>query len=332
MSSYQANATVGAQPGVVGKPIGQTAGVGRQYLSVSEDELRKYRSVAVRQEGSSGGPWAIIGRVGFWVLIVVILFYTLFPFYWAIVSSLKPTSELMKSNPTLIPTNPTLENYRTVFQDSGFMRALLNSTIVSGSVVLLSLFFGTLTAYAMARLHFRGRTFFMYMILSMTMFPGIAIIGSLFKMMRQFHAYDTLWGLVIVYLSFGLPFTIWVLANFFRAMPGDLEEAARVDGATQLQALRQVLLPLAVPGMVTTGLLAFIEAWSEFLYARSFTISDHAKTVQVAIADFTGNTQYEMPFGLKMAAAVVVTVPLLVGVLLVQRRIIAGLTAGAVKG
>lgn len=302
------------------------------YIRVSEAELERIRRTGLAGSRVSRSPLALIGKIGFWVLIAIIVFYTLFPFYWAIVSSLKPNDELVATPQTFWPQEPTLDNYRKVFTDDSFMRALLNSTIVSGAVVILSLLFGTLTAYSMARLNFRGRTFFLYLILSMTMFPGIAIIGSLFTMMRRTGAYDQLWGLVAVYLSFGLPFTVWVLANFFRAMPPELEQSALVDGATQMVALRQILLPMAVPGMVTTGLLTFIQAWSEFLYARTFTISERALTVQVAISQFTGNSQFELPFGVRMAAAVVVTVPLLIGVLLVQGRIIAGLTAGAVKG
>lgn len=303
-----------------------------KYIRVSQEELERLRSTGDAGSKMGRSPMAILSRVWFWVLILLIIFYTLFPFYWAVVSSLKPYDELIEAKQSFWPKAITFDNYRKVFQNSVFMRALLNSTIISGATVLLSLLFGTLTAYSVARLNFRGRTAFFYMILSMTMFPGIAIIGSLFTMMRKTGAYDTLWGLTIVYLSFGLPFTVWVLANFFRAMPPDLEQAALVDGATQMVALRQVLLPMAVPGMVTTGLLTFIQAWSEFLYARTFTISDRAKTVQVAISEFTGNQQFELPFGVRMAAAVVVTVPLLIGVLAVQGRIIAGLTAGAVKG
>lgn len=302
------------------------------HLKISPEELDRIRATGSAGSSRRSGVMPVIGRIGFLLLILVILVYTLFPFYWAIVSSLKTNNEIIRSNPTFWPMEPTLENYRTVLTDASFVRALANSAIISTSVVILSLVFGTLTAYAMARLQFRGRTFFLYTILSMTMFPGIAIIGSLFQMMRNFNAYDTLWGLVVIYMSFALPFTVWVLANFFRAMPPDLEQAALVDGATQMVALRQILIPLAIPGMVTTGLLAFIEAWSEFLYARTFTISEKAKTVQVAIADFTGNTQFEVPFGTRMAAAVVVTIPLLIGVMLVQKRIVSGMTAGAVKG
>ncbi len=299
-------------------------------IKTSQDELDRIRSSY--QQKSNFNLGRAVGRIGFWLLIVMILLYTLFPFYWAIVSSLKTTQEVVRTPPTFWPENLTWENYRTVFENDMFLKSLRNSTIVSGSVVILSLLFGTVAAYAMGRLKFRGRSPVLYLILSMTMFPGVAILGSLFQLMRDFNAFNTLWGLVIVYLTFSLPFTIWVLTNFFRAMPGDLEEAALVDGATPLQALRQILIPMAVPGMVTTGLLAFIEAWSEFLYARSFTLTDRAKTVQVAISEFTGNTQFEQPFAVRMAAAVVVTIPLLIGVLLVQRRIISGLTAGAVKG
>lgn len=300
------------------------------HIRTSPEEMNRLRS-SYRQKSGKNFT-SILGRVWFWVLVVFILLYTLFPFYWAVISSLKTSQELVQTPPTFWPQTITLDSYKQVFQDSSFMRALLNSALVSTAVVILSLFLGTVAAYAMARLKFRGRTIVLYLILSMTMFPGVAILGSLFQLMKQFHAFNTLWGLIIVYLTFALPFTVWVLTNFFRAMPGDLEEAALVDGATPMQALRQILMPLAIPGMVTTGLLAFIEAWSEFLYARSFTLTDKAKTVQVAISEFTGNQQYEVPFGVRMAAAVVVTVPLLIGVLLVQRRIVAGLTAGAVKG
>lgn len=299
-------------------------------IQASEADLQRIRGTY--SKGTRASLPTILGKIGFWALIITIVLYTLFPFYWAVKSSLTPTNDLVKTPVTLWPERFTLDHYRTVFENDVFLRALINSAIVSGSVVLLALLFGTLGAYAMGRLHFRGRTIVLYLILSMTMFPAISIVGSLFQMMKEFNAYNTLWGLVIVYLTFTLPFTVWVLTNFFRAMPAELEQAALVDGATPMKALWQVLMPLAIPGMVTTALLAFIGAWSEFLYARSFTLNDNSKTVQVAISEFTGNQSFETPFGVRMAAAVVVTVPLLIGVLLVQRRIIAGLTAGAVKG
>jgi trehalose/maltose transport system permease protein len=302
----------------------------RYHIQASEDELKRIRATYVKKNKATLP--VVAGKVGFWLLIVSIILYTLFPFYWAVASSLTPANDLFKSPVPLFPANLTLDHYRVVFQDSSFLRAILNSAIVSTSVVLLALLLGTLGAYALGRLRFRGKTVILYLILSMTMFPAIAILGSLFQMMKDFNAYNTLWGLVIVYLTFTLPFTVWVLTNFFRAMPEELEQAALVDGATPMRALWDVLLPLAIPGMVTTALLAFISAWSEFLFARTFTLTESAITVQVAIAGFTGNQPFEEPFAVRMAAAVVVTIPLLVGVLLVQRRIIAGLTAGAVKG
>ncbi len=299
-------------------------------IQTSESELDRIRS-SYQKSNKSSLP-TVLGKIGFWLLIVVIVVYTLFPFYWAIVSSITPTNDLYTTPVKFWPQSFTLEHYETVFNNGNFMRALLNSAIVSFSVVVLALIFGTLGAYALGRLHFRGRTIILYLILSMTMFPAIAILGSLFQVMQDFNAFNTLWGLVIVYLTFTLPFTVWVLTNFFRAMPAELEQAALVDGATPMRALWDILMPLAVPGMVTTAMLAFIAAWSEYLYARTFTLTYDAKTVQVAIAEFTGNQAFEQPFAVRMAAAVVVTVPLLVGVLIVQRRIIAGLTAGAVKG
>ena len=299
-------------------------------IRTSNEEMERIRSQYRRRSRWTVGR--IVQKLLFWLLIAGILLYTLFPFYWAVVSSLTPTNDLYVYPVRFFPTTVTWEHYDAVLQNSGFMRALLNSTIVSFSTVVLALLFGTLSAYAMGRLRFRGRTPILYLILSMTMFPAIAIVGSLFTLLREFHLFNSLQGLVVVYLTFSLPFTVWVLTNFFRAMPGELEQAALVDGATPMQALRQVLLPMAVPGLVTTGLLAFIGAWSEFLYALTFTSDESARTVQVAIATFTGNQQFELPFAKRMAAAVIVTVPLLVGVLIVQRRIISGLTAGAVKG
>jgi trehalose/maltose transport system permease protein len=300
------------------------------HVRTSDEELNRIRSTYQKRSKWTAGR--IVNKTLFWLLIAFILLYTLFPFYWAVVSSITPDNDLYVYPVRYFPTTITLEHYDAVFSNGGFMRALLNSTIVSFGTVILALLFGTLAAYAMGRLRFRGRTPVLYLILSMTMFPAIAIIGSLFQFMQQFDLFNTLQGLIIVYLTFSLPFTVWVLTNFFRAMPPELEQAALVDGASPMRALWDVLLPMAIPGLVTTGLLAFIGAWSEFLFALTFTLDDSARTVQVAIATFTGNQQFELPFAKRMAAAVIVTVPLLVGVLAVQRRIVSGLTAGAVKG
>ncbi len=200
------------------------------------------------------------------------------------------------------------------------------------ATVAIALVFGSLAAYALGRIKFRGRNVTLYVILAMTMFPAIAILGSLFQMMRNFHLYNTIPGLVLTYMTFTLPFTVWVLSNFFKAMPGELEEAALVDGSTPFQAFYKIMLPLAMPGLVTTGLLAFIAAWNEFLFSLTFTNTYAARTVQPAIASFRGNTQYEEPWGSIMAAAVVVTVPLVILVLIFQRKILAGLTAGRGQG
>jgi trehalose/maltose transport system permease protein len=273
----------------------------------------------------------IVNRVLFWILVVFLIIYTVFPFVWALISSIKPNAELFTTPVDYWPSRINTSFYEFVLANGDFLRALRNSVIVSFSTVAISLALGSLCAYAMGRLKFRGRTPVMYLILSMTMFPQIAILGSLFQMIRAAGLYDRLPALVIAYLTFTLPFTVWVLANFFRAMPGELEEAAMVDGATPFQAFVRILLPLAAPGLVTTGLLAFIAAWNEYLYALTFT-QTRARTVQPAIASFTGNTQFELPWGNILAASVLVTLPLVALVLIFQRKILAGLTAGAVKG
>jgi trehalose/maltose transport system permease protein len=273
----------------------------------------------------------IVNRVLFWILVIFLIVYTVFPFVWALVSSIKPSAELFTTPVDYWPSQINTTFYEFVLANGDFLRALRNSIIVSFSTVVISLALGSLCAYAIGRLKFRGRTPVMYLILSMTMFPQIAILGSLFQMIRAAGLYDRLPALVIAYLTFTLPFTVWVLANFFKAMPGELEEAAMVDGATPFQAFIRILLPLAAPGLVTTGLLAFIAAWNEYLYALTFT-QTRARTVQPAIASFTGNTQFELPWGNILAASVLVTLPLVVLVLIFQRKILAGLTAGAVKG
>jgi len=275
-----------------------------------------------------------LSRALFYLIVAVILFYTMAPFYWALRSSFMPQRELTATPIKYFPTNPTLENYKAVFTSEQFLWALRNSTIVALSVTLLALVVASLASYALGRFKFRGRTPILYLVLSMTMFPQIAILGALFNMINQFHLFNTLGALILTYLVFTLPFTVWVLTSFFQQMPGALEEAAYVDGATPFQTFYKVLLPLVGPGLVTTGLLAFIEAWNEFLFAVSFTQTPEKRTVPVAIFNFTGTTGsgFEVPWGQIMAATVIVTVPIVVLVLIFQRKILAGLTAGAVKG
>jgi trehalose/maltose transport system permease protein len=273
-------------------------------------------------------------KLPFWLLITAIFVYALFPFYWAIRSSFTAEAKLFNTPLQYFPAHPTLANYRGALSASFFQDALINSTIVAGSVTLLSLVIGSLAAYALGRFRFHGRAAVLYLMLSMTIFPQIAILGALYTMINSFHLYDKLGALILSYLIFTLPFTVWVLTTFMRALPGDLEEAAYVDGATPLQVFYKVLLPLIAPGLVTTGLLAFIAAWNEYLYALSFIQSPNHYTVPLAITSFVSPTgsAFAVPWGQIMAATVIVTLPLITATLVLQRRILAGLTAGAVKG
>jgi trehalose/maltose transport system permease protein len=270
----------------------------------------------------------------FYLLLIVIAFYLIFPFYWAIRSSITPDNELFVTPVVYWPATPTLGNYALVLSNANFLKALGNSAVVAVSVTVLSLVIGVLGSYALGRFRFRGRLPVMYLILSMTMFPTIAVLPALFERISQFGLYNTLWALIITYLIFTLPFTVWVLTSFFEQMPKDLEEAAYVDGASPLQTLYLVMLPLVAPGLVTTGLLAFIAAWNEFLFALSFIQTPDRMTVTLALQNFTTTTAggFELPWGQIQAATVIVTIPLIVLVLIFQRRILAGLTAGAVKG
>jgi len=276
----------------------------------------------------------VLFKVPFYLLIAVIFVYCLFPFYWAVRSSFTPEGDLFSTPIQYFPANPTLDNYRGALNASFFTDALRNSAIVAASVTLLSLAIGATAAYALGRFRFHGRSFVMYLMLSMTIFPQIAILGALYTTIAKFHLYDKLLALILTYLIFTLPFTVWVLTSFMRALPGDLEEAAYVDGATPVQVFYKVLLPLIAPGLVTTGLLAFISAWNEYLYALSFIQSPSNYTVPLAITSFVSKTgsAFAVPWGQVMAATVIVTLPLIAGVLILQRRIISGLTAGAVKG
>ena len=303
--------------------------------------------IARPQTGKQAFRKSTVGRMlfrsPFYFLVIVIFVYALFPFFWAIRSSFTPEGDLFTTPLTWIPTHPTWDNYRNALNASFFRDALINSTIVAGSVTLISLAIGSLAAYALGRFKFRGRSFVMYLMLSMTIFPQIAILGALYTIISGQNIfwfvhlpnwYDTRQALVFSYLIFTLPFTVWVLTSFMRALPRDLEEAAYVDGATPIQVFYKVLLPLIAPGLVTTGLLAFIAAWNEYLFALSFIQSPNKYTVPLAITSFVSPTgsAFAVPWGQIMAATVIVTLPLIFLVLVLQKRILAGLTAGAVKG
>ncbi len=272
------------------------------------------------------------GKFAFYLMLAGIFFYTVFPFFWAVNTSLKTEQQAIQKT-SYINTDPTLENYEAVFKNEQFTNALLNSTIVSSISVMLSLLIGSFAAYALGRVQFRGRMLMMYAVLAMTMFPQISILSGLFGIVRDFDLAGNILSLVISYPIFTLPFTIWVLTAFFKGLPGELEQAALVDGASPFQVFYRILLPLTMPALVTTGLLTFIAAWNEYLFALTFTSTNaNSYTVPVSIALFSGEVSYQDPVAEVMAATVVVTVPLVILVLFFQRQIIGGLTAGAVKG
>ena len=271
------------------------------------------------------------GRVLFWVVVVVIALYTMLPFVYAISISSRTSAQVLVSA-RYLPEELRLTNYRYLLSNPDFMRTLANSAIVSSVTVLLALVVGSFAAYAMGRLQFRGRMGVMYVVLAMTMFPQISILSGLFGIVTDLEVYGSLVALILTYPIFTLPFTVWVLTSFFRGLPAEIEQAALVDGATSFQTFRMILLPLTAPALVTTGLLAFISAWNEYLFALTFTlVKPSAQTVPVAIANFSGYG-YEIPVAERVTGAVIVALPLLVLVLIFQRRIIEGLTAGAVKG
>jgi trehalose/maltose transport system permease protein len=271
-----------------------------------------------------------MGRAGLWLLVAVIVVYTAFPFYWAVVSSLKAGQALFGTE--LIPRDPQWGNYAALFTQQPFGRNILNSVFVAGSVVAVSLALAAGAAYALGRVSFAGRTPLLLLILGVSMFPQVAVLSGMFELIRWLGLYNNLLGLTLSYLVFTLPFTTWVLTTFLRELPKELEEAAMMDGATPFATMTRVFLPLMGPAMATTGLLAFIAAWNEFLFALTFTLTNEMRTVPVAIALISGSSAFELPWGLIMAASVIVTVPLIALVMVFQRRIVSGLTAGAVKG
>jgi multiple sugar transport system permease protein len=271
-----------------------------------------------------GPPW--------WLYLAVagVVIFCLLPFYWLVNISLKTGPAL--SSADVFPPDPSLENYKSIFQNNDFTRALGNSAIVALTTTFLGIVVGAFAAYALARLKMNFKFILLGIVLTISTFPQIAIAAPLFRLWTDIGLYNTLIGLVIPYLTFALPLSIYILVSFFREIPRDLEEAALVDGATNFQAFRKVIVPLAAPGLATTAILAFIAAWNEFLLATTLTSSVQARTVPVAISQFTGSSQFEVPLGTQSAASVVISIPLVLLVLLFQKRIVAGLTAGAVKG
>jgi ABC-type glycerol-3-phosphate transport system permease component len=262
------------------------------------------------------------------VLTVLLVAAMLFPIYWALLSSLTPEHRLFSA--PLIPRALVLDHYRALFSARDFWTPIRNSLVVSALTTILSVTLGAACAYALARMAIPGRSFILAFVLAVSMFPQISIVSPLYLVLRQVGLLNTYPGLVLPYMTFAMPLTIWLLVGFFRQLPAELEEAARVDGASRLRAFREVIVPLALPGLATTAILTFVYSWNEFLFALSFTLGPERQTVPVAIALFRG--QYQVPWGQILAAALVATAPVTVLVLAFQRRIVQGLTAGAVKG
>jgi ABC-type glycerol-3-phosphate transport system permease component len=266
-----------------------------------------------------------------WPVLILLLLVaaSAFPFYWALVGSLTPEARLFE-DPSLLPTHPILDHYRALFTERAFWLPIRNSLIVAGTTTALCVTLGAFCAYALARLQFPGKTALLGFILAVGMFPQISVVSPLYLLLRSLHLINTYPGLVLPYLTFAMPLTVWLMVGFFRQLPAELEEAAMVDGASRLRAFWEVIVPLALPGIATTAILTFVYSWNEFLFALSFTLGPERQTVPVAIALFRG--QYQVPWGQILAAAVIATAPVTLLVLAFQRRIVQGLTAGAVKG
>lgn len=278
----------------------------------------------------SKGVKAALLDTSSWIGIIAIVVFCLAPFYWMIVSSLRPTRDIFDT--TLWPREVSMENYVEVFKpDRLFTQSLLNSLIVAGVTTILALLVATFTAYALARLEFPGKTLVLTIVIASSMFPLVAIVVPLLKLFTQWEWINTYQSMIVPDLSFALPLAVWNLTSFFRQMPRELEQAAMVDGCTPGQAFRKVIIPIAAPGIFTTAIIVFINAWNEFLIAVTMVNKRDMKTAPVIVSQFGGVSGFETPFGSQMAAGVVVTVPLVIMVLIFQRRIVAGLAAGGVK-
>ncbi|GLP79994.1 carbohydrate ABC transporter permease [Mycobacterium antarcticum] len=271
------------------------------------------------------------GRASGWAVVnVVVVIYALFPVLWILSLSLKPTSTVKDGN--LIPSQITFDNYKAIFTGNIFTSALVNSIGIGLITTVIAVVVGGMVAYAIARLAFPGKRALVGVALLIAMFPQISLVTPLFNIERKIGLFDTWPGLIIPYITFALPLAIYTMSAFFKEIPWDLEKAAKMDGATPGQAFRKVIAPLAAPGIVTAAILVFIFAWNDLLLALSLTATERAITAPVAIANFTGSSQFEEPTGSIAAGAMVITVPIVIFVLIFQRRIVAGLTSGAVKG
>ena len=271
-----------------------------------------------------------LARAGFYLLVGTITLCAVFPFYYAIITSLKSGSALFRVD--YLPRHWNWDNYVAIFAQQPFATNIVNSVALAAGVVLMSLLLGLTAAYALGRTRFRGRRLLMMTILGVSMFPQVAVLSGMFELIRWLGLYNRLGGLVISYLIFTLPFTVWVLTTFMSRLPRETEEAAIMDGAGPLTIIWRIFLPPLMPAVLSTGLLAFIAAWNEFLFALTFTLTHDQRTVPVAIALLSGASEYELPWGHIMAASVTVTLPVVLLVLVLQRRIVSGLAAGTDAG
>ncbi len=268
-------------------------------------------------------------RAWFAMTVAAVVACSLAPFLWQIATSLKPDSELTLL-PPILPSNPTLKHYAEVFRTTSFLRIVANSAVVAALSTLFSIGVGSPAAFGLAKLRVRLKSLILLFPLSASMFPPIATVSPLYLIIRALGLRDTWWGLIVTYTSFSLPLSVWILTHHFREIPDELYLASRIDGCSPIQSFRRIMLPLAAPGILTAAVLVFIFSWNEFLFALTFTATPNSRTIPVAIALFSG--LHEVPWGDIAAASVIVTIPLIVLVFLFQRRIVDGLTAGAMKG
>jgi len=274
----------------------------------------------------------LFGRIALYLAATLVVLVSVYPFLYAVTTSFKSGSALFE--PTLWPSSWSLINYISLFTvaEQPFGRHIFNSIMVSVLVVVISLFIGVTAAYALGRIQFKGRSLLLTTVLSVSMFPQVAVLAGMFELIRFLGLYNKALGLVLPYMIFTLPFTVWVLTTFMKQLPKELEEAAIMDGCSPWRIIKDVFLPLLWPALVSTGLLAFIAAWNEFLFALTFVLDNNERTVPVSISLISGASKYDIPWGNIMAASVLVTLPLIALVLIFQKKIVSGLTAGAVKG
>ena len=270
--------------------------------------------------------------IGTWIGFIMIMLWCLFPVAWILSLSFKSEGETATGSAQFLPKEPTLDNYSAILKNDDFTRALINSFGIGLIATVLSVILATLAAYAIARLEFKGKRLVLSLALAIAMFPVVALVGPLFDMWTTFGLFNTWPGLIIPYMSFTLPLAIWTLSAFFREIPWEMEQAAQVDGATSWQAFRKVIVPLAAPGVFTAAILTFFFAWNEFVLAISLTSTTASRTVPAQMSFFVGPDPFNPPYAQLATASVIVTLPVIIIVLLFQRKIVAGLTSGAVKG